>query len=265
MRPIIAFLTDFGTRDHYAGAMKGAALSICPDATLVDISHEIAPHDVLAGALQLAAAYRYFPTGTVFVAVVDPGVGTKRRAIAAEAAGFRFVGPDNGVLSVALGQLGSATVIELTNPHFARDEISRTFEGRDRFAPAAAWLAGGVALRDLGPPVHDHVSLKVPGCAVSGERLWGEVLLVDRFGNLVTSIDRESYARFAAGGATRVSAGPHRLGPIVDTYGDVPHLALCVLFGSSGRLEIAVNGGNAAERLALAPGASVAISRESAR
>src|SRR5687767_6797222 len=188
--PIIAFLTDFGTRDHYVGAMKGAALGICPDATLVDITHDVPPQDVLTGALELSAACPYFPAGTVFVAVVDPGVGTTRRGIAAQAGGFRFVAPDNGLLTVVLRDLGPATVVDLTNPRYGRDRVSRTFEGRDRFAPAAGWLAAGIELSSLGTPVHERIELKVPGSAVSGDRLWGEVLLVDRFGNLVTSIDR---------------------------------------------------------------------------
>ena len=260
-RPIIAFLTDFGTRDHYVGAMKGAALSICPDATLVDITHEIPPQDVLTGALELAAACRYVPAATVFVAVVDPGVGSKRRAIAAEAGGFRFVAPDNGLLSVVLRDLGAAMVVELTNDRYAREHVSRTFEGRDRFAPAAAWLASGVALSDFGRPVPDRIELKVPGAAVAEDRLWGEVLVVDRFGNLVTSIDRASFDRFATGAPVQIAVGPHRLGDLQGTYVDAPHGAACALFGSSGRLEIAVNGGSAAERLALARGAPVVVTR----
>jgi S-adenosylmethionine hydrolase len=259
--PIIAFLTDFGTRDHYVGAMKGAALSVCPEATLVDITHDIPPQDVFTGALELSAACPYFPSGTVFIAVVDPGVGSRRRGIAAEAGGFRFVGPDNGLLSVVCRDLGTASIVELTNPRYARPHVSSTFEGRDRFAPAAAWLARGVALADLGPAVHDRVELKVPGSAVSGNQLWGEVLLTDRFGNLVTSIDRTTFDGFAGEIPVQIAVGPHRLSGVVRTYGDAPHAATCALFGSSGRLEIAVNGGSAAERLALSRGAPVVVTR----
>ena len=140
-RPTIAFLSDFGTRDHYAGTMKGVALGICPDATLVDITHEIPAHDVLGGALELAAAYKYFPAGTVFVAVVDPGVGSSRRGIAAEAGDSRFVAPDNGLLTLVFRETPPKRVVELTERRYARPSVSRTFEGRDRFAPAAAWLA----------------------------------------------------------------------------------------------------------------------------
>jgi S-adenosylmethionine hydrolase len=260
-RPIIALLTDFGTRDHYVGAMKGAALSICPDATLVDITHDIPPQDVLTGALALAAACPYFPPGTIFVAVVDPGVGTARRGIAAEAGGLRFVAPDNGLISVALRGLAQPAIVELAARHYARGAISRTFEGRDRFAPAAAWLATGVRLADLGPAVRDPIDLKVPGAAVAGDRLWGAVLLVDRFGNLVTSIERAPFDAFASDARVEVAAGPHRVGGIVATYADVPHGTPCALFGSTGRLEIALSGGSAAERLALSRGAPVVVSR----
>ena len=260
-RPIIAFLTDFGTRDHYVGAMKGAALSVCPDATLVDITHHIPPQDVLTGALELWSACPYFPPQTVFVAVVDPGVGTKRRGIAAEAGGLRFVGPDNGVLSVALRGMGSAFAVELSNPQYARRDVSKTFEGRDRFAPAAGWLAAGTPLAELGPAAEKTIELTVPGAAAHGAHLRGEVLIVDRFGNLVTSIDRASFDRFTAGAGASVTAGPHALGPVLATYDQAPRGAACALFGSSGRLEVAVNGGSAAERLALARGAPVVVTR----
>src|SRR5882762_60228 len=125
-RPVIALLTDFGTRDHYAGTMKGVMLGICPDATLVDISHDVPAHDVLAGALELAAAYRYFPAGTVFLVVVDPGVGSSRRGIATEAADYTFVAPDNGVLTAVVDEYSPKRIVELTDRRFARPTVSRT-------------------------------------------------------------------------------------------------------------------------------------------
>src|SRR6195256_6059025 len=149
-RPVIALLTDFGVRDHYAGTMKGVILGICPDVTLVDISHDVPPHDVLTGALELAAAYRYFPPGTIFLVVVDPGVGSARRGIAAEAGDYKFVAPDNGVLSAVFEEHPPKRVVELTERRYARPTVSRTFEGRDRFAPAAAWLAKGIDMAALG-------------------------------------------------------------------------------------------------------------------
>src|SRR6058998_3429222 len=161
-RPVIALLTDFGTRDHYAGTMKGVALGICPDATLVDISHELPAHDVLAGALELAAAYRYFPAGTIFLVVVDPGVGSSRRGIAAESGDYRFVAPDNGVLTAVLAEHPAKRVVELTERKYARPTVSRTFEGRDRFAPAAAWLAKGIDLAALGRGAANVQRLDIP-------------------------------------------------------------------------------------------------------
>src|SRR5918993_264235 len=153
MRPVAALLSDFGTRDHYAGTMKAVVLSVCPDATLIDIGHDIAPHDVLGGALELAACYRFFPKGTVFLAVVDPGVGSSRRGLAADTGDYRFVAPDNGVLTSVFHETPPKKVVELTERKFARPTVSRTFEGRDRFAPAAAWLAKGPHLEAFGRAV----------------------------------------------------------------------------------------------------------------
>jgi hypothetical protein len=260
-RPVIALLTDFGTRDHYAGTMRGVALGICPDVVLVDITHDIPPHDVLAGALELAASYKYFPAGTIFLAVVDPGVGSARRGIAADAGGYRFVAPDNGVLSLALKETPPKRVVELTERRYARPTVSRTFEGRDRFAPAAAWLAKGIELPALGRTLTSWHALQVPEPVVSDAQIVGEVLRVDRFGNLVTNIDRRTFERFAEGGHIEVTAGPQTVGKIVATYAEAEPDSVCAVFGSTEHLEIAVNGGSAAERLQLGRGARVVIER----
>jgi S-adenosylmethionine hydrolase len=258
--PIIAFITDFGTRDHYVGAMKGAALSICPDATLVDITHDVAPQDVLEGALELAAAYRYFPPATIFVAVVDPGVGSTRRAIAADAAGFRFVAPDNGILTLVLRDASQRRVVELREARYAREVVSRTFEGRDRFAPAAAWLATGIDIGALGPDVHDPRLIDLPRPRLTSDALTGTVLRVDRFGNLLTNIDRRALETFA-GGAPVIVTASHHAGRVVNTYADVAPGALCAIVGSSDHLEVAVNGGSAAAHTGLGRGAAVVITR----
>src|SRR2546422_2728542 len=192
-RPVIALLTDFGTRDHYAGAMKGVILGICPDATLVDLSHDIPPHDVMTASLELAAGYKYFPAGTIFLVVVDPGVGSARRGIAAEAGEYRFVAPDNGVLTAVFNELPPKRTVELTERRYARPTVSRTFEGRDRFAPAAAWIAKGVELSALGRPAGSIQRLSLPQPTATSEQLTGEVLRVDRFGNLITNIDRKTF------------------------------------------------------------------------
>jgi S-adenosylmethionine hydrolase len=256
-RPCVAWLTDFGTRDHYVGAMKGVALGICADASFVDITHDIDPQHVVGGALELAAAYRYFPAQTVFVVVVDPGVGTSRRAIAAECGEWRFVAPDNGVLSLVLAESPPARVVELREPRYARPSISRTFEGRDRFAPAGAWLASGVDLDALGPRIDTWEMLHVPTPYVDEGVLYGEVLRVDRFGNLITNIDRATLERHAGGHATAVSIGDHPIGAIVRTYSELPAGEPGALFSSTDHLEVAVNGGSAAATLGAARGSLV--------
>ena len=260
-RPVIALLTDFGTRDHYVGAMKGVALGICPDAVFVDITHDIAPHDVLAAALELAASYRYFPAGTIFVVVVDPGVGSGRRAIAAEGGGCRFVAPDNGVLTAVFQQTPPKRVVELTERRYARPTVSRTFEGRDRFAPAAAWLAKGIQLSALGRPVSDYQLIDIPVVLVGDEGIDGVVLRIDRFGNLVTNIDRKSFERLASSGDIEIEVGGHPVGRLVETYADIAADEICALFGSTDHLEIAANAASAVERLGLERGAPVRVAR----
>ena len=258
-RRVVALLTDFGRRDFYVGAMKGVILGVCPEAILVDISHDVPAHDVLGGALELGAAYPYFPGGTIFLVVVDPGVGSTRRAIAATAGGYRLVGPDNGVFSVVLDEVPLEEVVELTNPRYRRRPVSRTFEGRDRFAPVAGWLAAGVPLADLGRPAGPIQRIDMPRVQTVGEALEGQVLWVDRFGNLITNVDRTTWDRFAASRALTVSVGGRPSVPVVSTYSDVPPGELCALFGSTDRLEVAANGSSAAVALSLSRGAAVRV------
>ncbi|HSP90937.1 MAG TPA: SAM-dependent chlorinase/fluorinase [Vicinamibacterales bacterium] len=260
-KPIVAMLTDFGTRDHYAGSLKGVVLTLCPDAALVDISHDIPPHDILTGALELAACYRFFPAGTIFLAVVDPGVGSSRLGLAAEAGDYRFVAPDNGVLTAVFAETPPKRVVSLTERRYARPTISKTFEGRDRFAPAAAWLARGAEVKALGSAVRDYVRLEIPQPQQDGDGIAGAVLRVDRFGNLVTNIPRAMVERLASRGAIRITAGSTSVDSLVETYAGVAPGTICALFGSYDHLEIAENGGDAARRLGLASGASVEVVR----
>ncbi len=260
-RPVIALVTDFGTSDHYVGTMKGVMAGICPDATFIDITHDVPRQDVLAGALTLESAYPYFPPATVFLVVVDPGVGTSRRPIAAAAGGWFFVAPDNGVLTPVLAAHAGARAVALTSARHARGTISRTFEGRDRFAPAAAWLAAGVALDDLGPAVHDAVRIELPAPVVREDAIEAHIVAIDRFGNAITDLDAHTLDGWRLGSTVRIHAGQTTLDGLVTTYGAAAAGTPCAIVGSGGRVEIAVNGGSAAERLRIGRGDTVRVER----
>jgi S-adenosylmethionine hydrolase len=259
-RPVIALLTDFGARDHYAGTMKGVVLGICPDVTLVDITHDVAAHDVLGGALELAASYKYFPGGTIFLVVVDPGVGSSRRGVAVDTGDFRFVAPDNGVLTAVLDEHSPKKAVELSERRYARPTVSRTFEGRDRFAPAAAWLAKGIDLTALGRSAGALHRLEIPRPSADEAQIVGEVLRVDRFGNLITNIDRRTFEKLA-GTALDITVGGRQVAKVVSTYADAPAGDVVALFGSTDHLEIAANGASAAALLTVDRGARVTVAR----
>lgn len=254
--PIVTLTTDFGTRDPYVAAMKGVILAIADSVRLVDLSHEIAAHDITEGALALEAAVPFFPTGAIHVAVVDPGVGTARRGLVVVTPAACFVGPDNGLFTPFLGG-ADWRAFELTAADLRLPNVSRTFHGRDVFAPAAAHLARGVAPERFGPRVDEPVRLRWPTPRKARGAIAGTVLHVDRFGNLVTSIRAEAIERF---GAISVRLAGRRL-PFVATYGDVPVGQGGALIGSSGRLEIAVREGSAAARFRARRGAPVVVSR----
>jgi len=258
-RPTIALLTDFGTRDHYAGTLKGVMLGICPDATLVDITHDVPAHDVVASAFELAACYRYFPHGTIFLVVVDPGVGSERRGIAADAGDYKFVSPDNGVLSAVFRESPPKKVVELTERKYSLPTISRTFEGRDRFAPAAAHLATGIALASLGRSISNYLVIDLPKPVADDQELRGEVVRVDRFGNLITNIDRRTLEPFAKQRSIAIDVGGKAIPRIVATYAEVSAGELCALFGSTDHLEVAINAGDAAATLGLGRGAAARV------
>ncbi len=261
MRPI-ALLTDFGTRDWFTGAMKGAALQVAPRVTTVDITHEIEPGDITSAAFVLARCVDTFPRNCVFVVVVDPGVGTARRALAARAGGRLFVGPDNGVLCPVLDSGSRRAVHEVTNTALFRTEVSSTFHGRDIFAPVGAHLAKGIPLRSVGPAIRDYVRLVLPEATVAGDKIHGEVVYIDRFGNAITTIpggeidprQRRHYA---------VVVGRRRRVPVGLCFGDVPVGKAVAITGSSGYLEVSINGGNAASKMALSIGSPVTLVRPS--
>jgi hypothetical protein len=254
--PVITLTTDFGLRDPFVGIMKGVILGICPEARLVDLSHEIAPQDVLEAQLALEAAAGFFPAGSVHLAVVDPGVGSRRRALALRAGVNYFVGPDNGLFTFALAT-GNWSAVALEAPQYRLAEVSRTFHGRDVFAPAAAHLALGVPLASFGPPVQDPVRLEVPVARLEGRHLLGEVIGADRFGNLITSVMGCHLRGDLEGGWVEVAGTS--LGPPVDAYAEGPDGAPAAIIGSSGRLEIFVRNGSARRILGVERGASVRV------
>ncbi len=245
---VITLLTDFGTADPYVGELRGVLLSGAPDATLADLSHEVPPGDVRAAAYLLDRAWRRFPSGTVHLVVVDPGVGTERSALALRAGGHAFVGPDNGVLSPALRE-GAEEIVALPIP----TEASPTFHGRDVFAPAAAALATGRALASLGEaPSAPPVTLEEAEPVRVGDRVTGVVVAVDSFGNLVTNLGAEH-----VGAGARIHVAGFGEIPLHRTFGEVGPGALLAYRGSGGRLEVAVRDGSAAARLGVGVGAPV--------
>lgn len=263
-RPIVTLLTDFGHAEPYVGVMKGVILSHAGNVQIVDLTHEVAPQSVVEAAFLLETAWAYFPSGTVHVAVVDPGVGTARKRIALRFAGHYFVGPDNGVLSAALAALrpqrpfgeGYAAravglgpdveAVAIENPDVLRQPVSRTFEGRDVFAPVAAHLAGGVTLKALGPPLREAQALPAFRAPAGAGGLDGRVLRADRFGNLITDILGADVAP-----QTLFIAASQRL-RLAPTYAAAA--GLCAVIGSAGYVEIALPNGSAAASLGLGAG-----------
>lgn len=242
---IITLTTDFGLADGYAGAMKGVILGIAPDVRLVDLSHEIAPQDVGGAAYVLGRAAPFFPDGTVHLAVVDPDVGTPRRPLLVTTPRASYVGPDNGLFTAALAEDGARAWV-LDRPAFWLPELSRTFHGRDLFAPVAAHLARGVPARDLGSLIADPVRLPViPPLRHSCDHITGRVVYVDRFGNLITDIP----GAWVMGGNWRCEIAGQRIRQMSSTYAGVPSGALVALVSSAGTVEIALRNGNAASRL----------------
>ena len=265
MSAIITLTTDFGTRDAYVAEMKGVMLEIAATTGhtlhLIDVTHQVAAHDVTEAALALDAAVPYFPRGAIHLAVVDPGVGTARRGLVVRTEGALFVGPDNGLFTPFLEQSMPWEAWKLEAEEYRRARVSRTFHGRDIFAPAAAHLAAGVGPQQFGPAVRDPVRLAWPTVRAVSGAVAGAVLHVDRFGNLVTSIRGEALDDVGQGARIRLAGRPL---PLVSTYGELAEGQAGALVGSSGRLEIAVREGSAAARFRARRGTPVVVSRSSA-
>ena len=252
---IITLTTDFGSADGYVGAMKGVILGIAPDVRLVDLSHKIAAQDVRGAEYVLGRAAAFFPAGTVHLAVVDPGVGSRRRPLLIATPRASYVGPDNGLFSFALDEAGAA-VFELNRPEFWLPNISRTFHGRDIFAPVAAHVTCGVAPHTLGSPICDPVCLPTvaPQRHADGHAA-GHVIYVDRFGNLITDIPGE----WVGEGRWCIEIAGRRISHFGTTYADATVGALLILVSSAGTLEIAVRDGNAAAQLGVGVGEAATL------
>jgi S-adenosylmethionine hydrolase len=259
--PLIALLTDFGTRDGYVGIMRGVMLGIAPQARLVDLTHDIPAQNVRAAAWVLHTAWRYFPEGTVFLCVVDPGVGTARRAIALHAAARVFVGPDNGLFSYVLAEAVPTAAATLENPLYQLPLPSATFHGRDIFSPAAAYLARGLPVEALGAPVAPEtlVRLPLPQPVWHGELLVGHVVHVDHFGNLITDLGPALAGAVLSAPAIRLTLGDFSVTARAATFAAGPEGEPFLLRDSSGHLAIAVRNGSAADYVGAGEGAAVEV------
>ncbi len=272
--PTIALLTDFGTQDTYVGVMKGVISGIAPQARLIDLTHAVPQGDVKRGAYHLWVAVPFFPAGTTFLVVIDPGVGTARRPLAVEWSQWRFVLPDNGLLTYLLAQEPARRAVVLASTAHRLSAVSTTFHGRDLFAPAAAHLARGVALEELGPEAQDLVRFPLPRLELEPDRLRGEVIHADRFGNVITSLgvfehgaDKLTLKPWLPGpeqasceleGTTVALPDGTRL-PLQRTFGEVPAGSPLAYVGSDGLLEIGINGGRAADALHLKRGDEIVL------
>ncbi|MEW5975347.1 MAG: SAM-dependent chlorinase/fluorinase [Acidobacteriota bacterium] len=254
--PIITLTTDFGLDDVFVGVMKGVILGIAPEASLVDITHAIPSHDILAGSQVLRSSHPFFPTGTIHVVVVDPGVGGSRRPILAVTDKGYFVAPDNGVLSPLFGETPPPEVFHLSNDRYFLKPISTTFHGRDIFAPAAAWLSRGVLPQEFGPQISDPVRLDLPKLNQMGPGEWtGQILSIDKFGNLITNIERGAIQ------LNEMTSEPfvielrgYRITRLVQSYSGGTKDQPFGIWGSSGYLEIAISESSAAKIMQVAKG-----------
>jgi S-adenosyl-L-methionine hydrolase (adenosine-forming) len=266
-RPLITLTTDFGLSDHFVGTLKGVILNIAPEAEIVDISHSVQAFDVLDGALTIAQSYSYFPSGTVHLVVVDPGVGTARRPILVTSERHHFVAPDNGVLSLVYGREERLHIRHVTAEHYYLQPVSNTFHARDIFAPVAAWLAKGVDPEKFGDEISDFVRFNAPKPkSANGNTLRGVVLKVDRFGNLVTNITpQDAPMLFAPDPAPfKILVGKHEITEIHSSYSGGVLGAVFGILGSMGYLEIASNRGSAAKIVGTGKGSEVTVSLEGA-
>lgn len=270
-RPVIALMTDFGTSDIYVGVMKGVITSICPEANIVDLTHEISPQSVTMGAWALKNGHRYFPSGTIFVAVVDPDVGSERYPVAVRAGGFVFVAPNNGLLTHIIRMYPQIEAVVITNPEYQLATVSATFHGRDIFAPAAAHLAVGVPFESLGQQLSKLTELEIASAHIESHRAVGSVIHIDHFGNLITNIEPltwDEHRRLKIGETifpaqkARVTIFDTTIRGVQRAYYEARSGDLLAQVDSSGALEIAVYKGSAAAYIGASIGSEVMLEWE---
>jgi S-adenosyl-L-methionine hydrolase (adenosine-forming) len=259
--PPITLLTDFGMADHYVACMKGVILQRAPLAQIIDVTHMIQPHDVVHGAFVLRQIFEHYPPGTIHIAIVDPGVGTARRTVAARYSGQIVLAPDNGLLTFVHRDFVLEELRSIENQRLFRQEVSRTFHGRDIFAPVAGHLCHGTAFDKIGPIVRELqlLNLERPKKLEQGG-VEGQVLYIDHFGNCISNISAADLGAVKAPPERMtVQVGPLRVGHVHTTYGDVNPGEIVAMIGSTGMLEVAVNQGSAADQLRAAPGTLVLV------
>lgn len=261
--PIITLTTDYGTNDHLVGTLKGVLLKINPDLTIVDITHHVNAFDVLDGALTVGSTYGYFPARTIHLVVVDPGVGTERRPLLVTAQNQYFVAPDNGVLSLVYEREQENLVVRHANAeHYFLQPISKTFHGRDIFAPVAAWLSKGWQTAAMGEEIEDYQRFVLPKAKATDGGAQGVVLRIDNFGNIVTNFRAEDLPESARdGGGLNLKVGAHTISKLVDTFANGAADEPIAYVGSSGYLEIAINKANASRKLAIGRGTPVTLTK----
>jgi S-adenosylmethionine hydrolase len=257
--PIITLLTDFGTKDHYVASMKGVILNINPQCLLVDITHQVNPHDIEEGAFILASAYSYFPKGTIHLSVVDPGVGGIRKPILLVTRNYFFIGPDNGFFSLVLQREKVKQIVALTEKKYFLPKVSRTFHGRDVFAPVAGHLSVGIKPNAFGYEINSLKKLRVQKPVVKEGKLLGEILHVDTFGNLISNIDEGKLFRFIKGRLFAIRAGRKTIRGLKKGYWEAKKGELIALLGSGGFLEISAREGSAQKMLKVKKGDPILI------
>jgi len=258
--PLITLTTDYGTQDHLVGTLKGVILTINPEATIVDITHNVLPFDVLDGALSIGAAYRYFPPRTIHLVIVDPGVGSQRRPLLVCGEQQYFIAPDNGVLSMVYDREASLVVRHISAEHYFLTPVSNTFHGREIFAPAAAWLSKAVQVESFGDQITDFVRFTMPRPKAAGQGRKGVILRIDSFGNLMTNFRYEDLPiAFWNGEKVKLAVGGKEITRVVQTFAQGAPGEPFAILGSSGFLEISVNKGHAARQLGAQRGGEVLV------